>query len=113
VHSIAFIGQQQGSDQSMLPMMIMFAIVIVVMFFFMSRSRKRQEAEHKKMVESLEQGVRVLLNSGLVARVDKIDKDNQEVRLLIDEDKKVHATYSLVAIVKVFKEEVSSVKKED
>ena len=51
--------------------------------------------------------------AGLIARIEKIDKEAQEAKLLVDEEKKVHSTYSLLAIAKVFEEKKSSVKKED
>ncbi len=114
-HVFSFLAQEggQGGGAGMLPMMIMMLLIFVVFMFFMSRSRKRQENEHKKMVEGLEPGTRVMLNSGLLARVDKIDTENQEARLLLDEDKKVHAVYSLMAIAKVFDEKKSAPKKDD
>lgn len=93
--------------------MILIILIFIVFMFFMRRSQKRQESEHKKMVEDLEKDARVMLNSGLIARVDKIDKEAQEARLLIDEDKKVFAIYSLLSIAKVFEEKKSSPKKED
>lgn len=95
----------------MAPMFLIILIFIVFMVF-MSRSRKRQEAEHKKMVEAIEPGTRVMLNSGLIAKVDKVDVENQEIRVVIDEEKKVHANYNLQVVAKVFEEQKSSVKKD-
>ncbi len=110
---LSFLAQEQAQQPSMWPMMIMMVLILVVFMFFMSRSRKRQEAEHKKMVENLQPGARVMLNSGLLARVDKIDTENQEARLLLDEEKKVHATYSLMAIAKIFEEKKDAPPKKD
>ncbi|MBK8205827.1 MAG: preprotein translocase subunit YajC [Planctomycetes bacterium] len=103
---------QPGIFEGMAPLLL-FGVVIVVFMFFMTRSKKRQEAEHKKKIEQLETGARVMLTSGLIARVDKIDRENQEARLLVDEDKKVHETYNIMAIAKVFEEKKSSVKEDD
>jgi preprotein translocase YajC subunit len=111
-HVIHILAKEQAQP-SMWPMMVMMLLIFVEFMFFMSRSRKRQESQHKKMIESLEPGTRVLLNSGLMARVDKIDTENQEARLLVDEEKKVHAVYSLMAIAKVFEETKSAPKKDD
>jgi preprotein translocase YajC subunit len=90
----------------------LIALLFIVFMVFMRRSQKRQQAEHHKMVEGLSSGAKVMLNSGLIARVDRIDRENQEARVVIDEDKKVHATYNLLAIAKVFDEQKSSVKKD-
>ncbi|MCC7508928.1 MAG: preprotein translocase subunit YajC [Planctomycetes bacterium] len=103
---------QPGMFEGMAPLLL-FGVVIVVFMFFMTRSKKRQENEHKKKIEQLETGARVMLTSGLIARVDKIDRENQEARLLVDEDKKVHETYNIMAIAKVFEEKKSSVKEDD
>ncbi|MCB9934882.1 MAG: preprotein translocase subunit YajC [Planctomycetes bacterium] len=97
--------------EGMAPIILVFLVLIVVMFF-MRRSQKRQESEHRKMVENLDKGTRVMLNSGLIARIEKIDKEANEAKLLIDEDKRVFAIYSLLAIAKVFEEKKSSVKED-
>lgn len=110
---IAQEGQQGGGLGGMAPFILMMVVVIVIMFF-MSRSRKRQEAEHQEKVKKLEKGARVMLTSGLIASIDKIDEEAQEVRLMIDEEKRVYATYALAAVAKIFEEtKKSSAKKED
>lgn len=112
---LMFIAQEGegGGLGGMAPFILMMVVVIVIMFF-MSRSRKRQEAEHKEKVKKLEKGARVMLTSGLIAGVDKINEDDQEIRLVIDEDKKVYATYALAAVAKIFEEtKKSSAKKDD
>ena len=102
-----------GGIGSMAPFILMMLVVVVIMFF-MSRSRKRQEAEHQAKVKKLDKGARVMLTSGLIASVDKIDEEAQEIRLLIDEDKKVFATYAVAAVAKIFEEtKKSSAKKDD
>ena len=112
---LTFLAQEGAPAASplegMAPIILVFLVLIVVMFF-MRRSQKRQEGEHRKMVENLDKGTRVMLNSGLIARIEKIDKEANEAKLLIDEDKKVFAIYSLLAIAKVFEEKKSSVKED-
>lgn len=105
-------GQAQDPGIGSMAPMFLIIIIFIVFMVFMSRSRKRQESEHKKMVEGIQPGTRVMLNSGLISRVDKVDVENQEVRLVVDEEKKVHATYNLLAVAKVFEAQQSSVKKE-
>lgn len=105
-------GGEAGALGGFMPMLLII-IIFVVFMVFMRRSQKRQEATHRQMVEKLEKGARVMLNSGLIARVEKIDTDAQEAKLLIDEEKKVFAIYSLLAIAKVFEEKTESVKKDD
>jgi preprotein translocase subunit YajC len=104
-------GQQE--QPSMMPLFVLMGAVLLVMWFFSSRSRKRQDAEHKNKIKQLEKGTRVMLTSGLIAKVDKVDKEADEVRVLIDEDKKVYSTYTTAAIAKIFDEKRSSVKEDD
>jgi preprotein translocase YajC subunit len=103
-------GAQQVSPLAGMAPMLLIITLFVVFMIFMSRSRKRQEAEHQKMVLGLEPGTRVMLNSGLIARIDRIDVENREVRVVVDEEKRVHATYSSAAVAKVFDEKKTSVK---
>lgn len=105
-------GQPEASPLGSFAPMILIVLIFIVFMIFMRRSQKRQESTHRQMVEKLEKGTRVMLNSGLIAKVEKIDTEAQEAKLLIDEEKKVFATYSLLAIAKVFEEKKSSVKDE-
>lgn len=104
-------ARQPGFLEGMGPLLL-FGVVIVVFMIFMSRSKRRQEADHKRKIEELEAGAKVMLTSGLIARVDKIDKENQEARLMIDEEKKVHGIYNIMAIAKIFDEKQSTAKEE-
>ena len=106
------LAQEGGGLGGMAPLFLLMLIFIVFMIFS-SRSRKRQEREHLEKVKNLDKGARVMLSSGLIASIDKIDTEAQEVRLLIDEDKRVFAVYSLAAVAKIFDEKKSSAKKED
>jgi preprotein translocase YajC subunit len=103
------LAQQAQDPMAGMGMFLLLPILLIVFFIFARRSQKRQQAEHEKMVQSLQAGTKVMLNSGLIGLVDKVDKENQEVRLLIDEDKKVHARFNWGAVTKVFKEEVANV----
>lgn len=109
------LAQQQAAQDPLagMGMFLLLPILLVVFFIFARRSQKRQAAEHEKLVASLTAGTKVMLNSGLIGLVDKVDKENQEVRLLIDEDKKVHARYNWGAVTKVFKEEVANVPEKE
>lgn len=116
--SLMFLAQEgappAGGGFGDMSIFILMMLVVIVIMFFMSRSRKRQEAEHLAKVKQLEKGSRVMLTSGLIAAVEKVDEEAQEVRLVIDEDKKVYATYALAAVAKIFEEtKQSSAKKED
>lgn len=105
----SFLAADAGGGPESMMLFLLLPIMLVVFFIFSRRSQKRQQAEHQKMVESLESGAKVMLSSGMIGLVDKVDKDNQEVRVLIDEDKRVHARFNWGAVTKVFTEKVENV----
>jgi preprotein translocase YajC subunit len=116
MHLLTILAQEGGEGPppgagiaGIMPMLLIITLFIVFMIF-MSRSRKRQEADHQKMVLGLEAGTKVMLNSGLIARIESIDVENRELRVVVDEEKKVHALYSAMAVAKVFDEKKTSAK---
>ncbi|MCC6574289.1 MAG: preprotein translocase subunit YajC [Planctomycetes bacterium] len=104
--------QKPGGGFGDMSFIIMMVVILVIFFFFMRRSQKRQADEQEKMVLALKPGQRVMLHSGLYGKVDKVDSENREVRLLVDDQKNVTLTYNILAINKVINEEVQPVKKD-
>ncbi|KAA0216183.1 preprotein translocase subunit YajC [bacterium] len=102
-------GQQPGGWEGLGPIILM-AVILFVFMFFMRRSQKRQVEEQEKLVDSLKQGQKVMLNSGLFGRIDKVNKEDREVVLIVDENKRVALTYNLLAVAKVVDEQTKSVE---
>ena len=89
---------------------ILMAVILFVFMFFMRRSQKRQASEQEQLLDSLKQGQKVMLNSGLFGRIDKVNKEDREVVLIVDENKRVAMTFNLLAVPKVIDEETKSVE---
>lgn len=89
---------------------ILMAVILFVFMFFMRRSQKRQASEQEQLLDSLKQGQKVMLNSGLFGRIDKVNKEDREVVLIVDENKRVAMTFNLLAVAKVIDEETKSVE---
>lgn len=66
-------GGQTGSNP--LPTLLMFLGLGVFMYLFMIRPQQKRQKEHKGLVESLAKGDEVLLNSGLVGKINKVDEN--------------------------------------
>ena len=64
---------------SMLP----FILIFVVMYLFLFRGPKKKQAEHKKMLSSLQKNDRVRTIGGILGTV--IDIRDDEVTLKVDE----------------------------
>ena len=62
----------QGSPFSMLIILGGFA---VFMYLFMIRPQQKRQKEHKELVASLGKGDEVILNSGLLGKIAKVDEN--------------------------------------
>lgn len=89
---------------------ILFGLIIVIFIFFFRRSQKRQADEQQKMIDALKPGQKVMLSSGLFGRVAKVNKDDREVVLVVDENRKVELTFNVLAVSKLVEEETKSVE---
>ncbi|MCW8193521.1 preprotein translocase subunit YajC [Proteobacteria bacterium 005FR1] len=54
---------------------IMMGGLFLFMYLFMIRPQQKRAKEHKELVSSLSKGDEVLLNSGLVGKVNKVDEN--------------------------------------
>ncbi len=61
-----------GSPFSMLFILGGFAIF---MYLFMIRPQQKRQKEHKELVSSIAKGDEVILNSGLLGKVSKVDEN--------------------------------------
>ena len=102
----------QGSDVANYTQFILIGLIVVIFIFFMRRSQKRQADEQQKMIDSLKQGQKVMLTSGLFGRISKVNKDEREVVLTVDENRKVELTFNVLAVAKLVDEETKSVEPE-
>ena len=65
----------QAQSPSPIPTLLMFLGLGVFMYLFMIRPQQKRQKEHKHLVASLSKGDEVLLNSGLVGRINKVDEN--------------------------------------
>ena len=79
--------------------MLPFILIFVVMYLFLFRGPKKKQAEHKKMLNSLQKSDRVRTIGGILATVVDIRED--EVTLKVDESNntKIKVTAGSIAAV--------------
>lgn len=63
----------QGGDP--LSMIIIFGGFFLFMYFFMIRPQRKRQKEHKALIDSLAKGDEIVLNSGMLAKVTKVDEN--------------------------------------
>ena len=75
---------QSDPLMTFLPLILMF----VVLYFLMIRPQTKKAKEHKKMVEELKRGDRVITSGGIIGTVERII-DNEKIEVEIAENIKV------------------------
>ena len=69
---------------SLIPLVLIF----VIFYFFLIRPQQKKVKEHKKMVESLKRGDKVITTGGIVGSIERII-DDDKVEVSISDDVKV------------------------
>ena len=69
---------------SLIPLVLIF----VIFYFFLIRPQQKKVKEHKKMVENLKRGDKVVTSGGIVGSIERII-DNDKVEVSISDNVKV------------------------
>ena len=67
---------------------ILLILIFVIFYFFLIRPQQKKVKEHKKMVESLKRGDKVITTGGIVGSIERII-DDDKVEVSISDDVKV------------------------
>jgi preprotein translocase subunit YajC len=67
----------QGGDSTsqLLSTVIMFGSVILIFYFMILRPQKNRENEHKKLLEAIKQGDKIVMTNGIHGTVSNIEED--------------------------------------
>jgi preprotein translocase subunit YajC len=68
-----FIFLQAGSGNAGLFNMLFFGLIIIVFWLFIIRPQTKRQKEQNKFADSLEKGMDVVTNSGMLGRINKIE----------------------------------------
>ncbi len=83
-----------GAFGSFVPLILIF----VIMYFLLIRPQQKKVKDHRKMVESLRRGDRVVTQGGLIGKVTKV-KDENELEVEIAQGVTVRVVRSTIAQV--------------
>ena len=81
----------KGFDPSML---IIIGVFAVFMYLFMIRPQQKRQKEHRDLVSSLSKGDEVVLNSGLLGKITKVDENY----VVVDVNDKTEMTFQKIAV---------------
>ena len=68
-------------------------LIFVIFYFFLIRPQQRKAKEHKKMVDEIKRGDKVITTGGIIGTVDRII-DNEKIELQISDNVKVEVIRS-------------------
>ena len=63
-------------------------LIFVIFYFFLIRPQQKKAKEHKKMVEELKRGDKVITSGGIIGTVERII-DNEKIEVEISDNVKV------------------------
>ena len=63
-------------------------LIFVIFYFFLIRPQQKKAKEHKKMVEELKRGDKVITSGGIIGTVERI-VDNEKIEVEIADNVKV------------------------
>jgi len=68
-------GAAPSGEPNQFITLIMFGGLFVFMYLFIIRPQRKRQKEHNELVNSLSKGDEVVMTSGLLAKITKVDED--------------------------------------
>lgn len=81
IETVAYANPQGGGNTSPWPMLLIFAGIIVVFYFIAIRPQQKQRKRHQDLVAALQRGDEVIMASGMMGIISKVEDDNVTVRV--------------------------------
>lgn len=89
---------------SLLPLVLMFAL----MYFLLIRPQAKKQKDHQKMVSELKKGDKVIMNGGLIGKIDEVT--DTELKLEVEKATFVRVSRAMVATKVVSQKEADATK---
>ena len=67
--------------------LVPFILIFVIFYFLLILPQQRKQKDHKKMIEELKKGDKIIASSGIWGTITRLEKDNATVQ--IDDNTKV------------------------
>lgn len=81
IEAVAHAGGQPGEGTSPWFMLFMFAGIIALFYFIAIRPQQKQRKRHQELVSALQRGDEVIMASGMMGVVSKIEEDSVTVKV--------------------------------
>jgi preprotein translocase subunit YajC len=73
---VLLVGQSGSGSAGLFNLLLPLVLIGLVFYFFIYRPQQKREEEHEEMVESLEQGDKIVTVGGVHGTVQRIDDDS-------------------------------------
>ncbi len=74
-----------------------FILIFVVIYFLMLRPQMRQQKEHRKLLENLKKGDKVITQGGIHGMIAGFKEKNSIVLLMVDKNVKLSVNKSAIS----------------
>ena len=101
-HTMLFIfatagsGQQSGQGGGAMGMMLPIILIFVIMYLLVFRPQAKKQKDHRRMLDALQKGDRVLTAGGILGTVAGIREKDNMVILKIAENVKIEVVKSSI-----------------
>ena len=89
--SMASVAWAQGAGAAEGPAgllsLVPFILIFVIFYFLLILPQQRKQKEHKKMIEELKKGDKIITSSGIWGTITRLEKDHATIQ--IDDNTKV------------------------
>ncbi len=93
-------AQTAAGGPSAITSLLPFILIFVIMWFLIIRPQKKRLDEHRKMIEALKRGDKVVTAGGLIGKVTAVGaEDADEITLELTQGVKVTAVKSTITAV--------------
>jgi len=91
IHVMASVAWAQGAGATEGPAgllsLVPFILIFVILYFLLILPQQRKQKEHKKMLEELKKGDKVITSSGIWGTITRLEKEAATIQ--IDDNTKV------------------------
>jgi len=87
---------QQGAGaaiSSLIPLILIF----VIFYFLLIRPQSKKAKEHKKMLENLKKGDKVITNGGIYGVIEDLDGDTVTLKIGVKDDVRIKINRNYIA----------------
>ncbi len=101
-------GDGEAGGGGMFNLIFMALAMYLVFWFLIFRPQRKQQAEQQRLVNELKKGDRVQTSSGIIGTIHKVEKENDQVVLLVDASQNVKLTMVRSSVTTVIRDDAGA-----